>query len=160
MTSPVLPDGQCHCDKSYYFFVVHRNFSFFFLQLESIRSVHSSAKYAFHKFLANLFFFGIYPLGLSYKYNSLFNTNATCEPISVWYLLVVVLGTFLSPSEYWVLSNCFRLKPFISSVRSSNSHPDLLVTHPTHPLFQITPVLKTGLSLSEPLQLYKGYNAI
>ena len=28
------------------------------------------------------------------------------------------------------------------------------------PLFQITPVLKTGLSLSEPLQLYKGYNAI
>ena len=83
MTSPVLPDGQCHCDKSYHSFVVHRNFSFFFLQLESIRSVHSSAKYAFHKFLANLFFFGIYPLGLSYKYNSLFNTNATCEPISV-----------------------------------------------------------------------------
>ena len=28
------------------------------------------------------------------------------------------------------------------------------------PLFQITPVLNTGLSLSEPLQLYKGYNAI
>ena len=25
----------------------------------------------------------------------------------------------------------------------------------THPLFQITPVLNTGLSLSEPLQLYK-----
>ena len=50
---------------------------------------------------------------------------------------------------------------FISSVRSSYSHPDLLVTHhhPT-PLFQITPVLNTGLSLSEPLQLYKGFNAI
>ena len=48
--------------------------------------------------------------------------------------------------------------PFISSVRSSNSHPDLLLTQ--HPLFQITPVLNTGLSLSEPLQLYKGYNAI
>merc|ERR1712209_30298 len=48
-----------------------------------------------------------------------------------------------------------------SSVRSSNSHPDLLVIHPpTTPLFQITPVLNTGLSLSEPLQLYKGYNAI
>ena len=47
----------------------------------------------------------------------------------------------------------------ISSVRSSYSHPDLLVTH-HHPLFQITPVLNTGLSLSEPLQLYKGYNAI
>merc|ERR1712016_86159 len=45
-----------------------------------------------------------------------------------------------------------------SSVRSSNSHPDLLVTQ--HPLFQITPVLNNGLSLSEPLQLYKGYNAI
>ena len=51
---------------------------------------------------------------------------------------------------------------FISSVRSSNSHPDLLVitTTTTTPLFQITPVLNTGLSLSEPLQLYKGYNAI
>ena len=49
----------------------------------------------------------------------------------------------------------------ISSVRSSYSHPDLLVIHPpTTPLFQITPVLNTGLSLSEPLQLYKGYNAI
>ena len=35
----------------------------------------------------------------------------------------------------------------ISSVRSSNSHPDLLVTH-HQPLFQITPVLNTGLSLS------------
>merc|ERR1711873_39046 len=31
---------------------------------------------------------------------------------------------------------------------------------PPHPLFQITPVLNTGLSLSEPLQLYKGYDAI
>ena len=49
---------------------------------------------------------------------------------------------------------------FISSVRSSYSHPDLLLTHQQHPLFQITPVLNTGLSLSEPLQLYKGYNAI
>ena len=44
----------------------------------------------------------------------------------------------------------------VSSVRSSNSHPDLLVT----PLFQITPVLNTGLSLSLPLQLYNGYNGI
>merc|ERR1712240_298830 len=47
-----------------------------------------------------------------------------------------------------------------SSVRSSNSHPDLLLTQQHHPLFQITPVLDTGLSLSEPLQLFKGYNAI
>merc|ERR1712240_458039 len=49
-----------------------------------------------------------------------------------------------------------------SSVRSSYSHPDLLLitTTPTTPLFQITPVLNTGLSLSEPLLLYKGYNAI
>ena len=46
-----------------------------------------------------------------------------------------------------------------SSVRSSYSHPDLLLIH-HHPLFQITPVLNTGLSLSEPLQLYKGFNAI
>ena len=36
------------------------------------------------------------------------------------------------------------------------SHPDLLlIHHPTTPLFQITPVLNTGLSLSEPLQLYQ-----
>ena len=39
-----------------------------------------------------------------------------------------------------------------------------LIAIPTYywstPLFQITPVLNTGLSLSEPLQLYKGYNAI
>ena len=48
----------------------------------------------------------------------------------------------------------------ISSVRSSYSHPGLLVITTTTPLFQITPVLNTGLSLSEPLQLYKGYNAI
>ena len=51
---------------------------------------------------------------------------------------------------------------FISSVRSSYSHPDLLLTQQQqhHPLFQITPVLNTGLSLSEPLELYKGYHAI
>merc|ERR1712067_120145 len=48
-----------------------------------------------------------------------------------------------------------------TAVRSSYSHPDLLLIHPpTTPLFQITPVLNTGLSLSEPLQLYKGYNAL
>ena len=45
---------------------------------------------------------------------------------------------------------------FVSSVRSSYSHPNLLLT----PLFQITSVLNTGLSLSEPLQLYKGHKAI
>ena len=35
----------------------------------------------------------------------------------------------------------------VSSVRSSYSHPDLLLTRPPHPapLFQITPVLNTGL---------------
>merc|ERR1711902_364487 len=45
-----------------------------------------------------------------------------------------------------------------SSVRSSYSHPDLLLITTTTQLFQITPVLNTGLSLSEPLQLYKGYD--
>ena len=53
--------------------------------------------------------------------------------------------------------------PFISSIRSSYIHPGLLVittTTTNTPLFQITPVLNTGLSLSEPLQLYKGYNAL
>ena len=47
----------------------------------------------------------------------------------------------------------------VSAVRSSYSHPDLLLIQ-QHPLFQITSVLNTGLSLSEPPQLYKGYNAI
>ena len=51
-------------------------------------------------------------------------------------------------------------KVFFSSVRSSNSDPNLLVIQQYHPLFQITRVLNTGLSLSEPLQLYKGYNAV
>ena len=52
--------------------------------------------------------------------------------------------------------------PLFSSVRSSNSHPGLLLitSTTTTPLFQITPVLNTGLSLSEPLELYKGYNTI
>ena len=60
----------------------------------------------------------------------------------------------------YVKKNSFyhRHLSFISSVRSSYSHPDLLLI--TTPLFQITPVLNTRLSLSEPLQLYKGYNAI
>ena len=48
---------------------------------------------------------------------------------------------------------CGQYKAIFSSVRSSNSHPDLLVTH--HPLFQITPVLNTRSKLSEPLQLYQ-----
>ena len=50
----------------------------------------------------------------------------------------------------------------VSSVRSSNSHPNLLLIHhhpPTTQLFQITPVLvldnNIGLSLSESLQLYQ-----
>ena len=62
------------------------------------------------------------------------------------------------PKNTSVIKNVVVLYSFISSVRSSYSHPDLLLIH--HPLFQITPVLNTGLSLSEPLQLYKGYNAI
>ena len=49
---------------------------------------------------------------------------------------------------------------FISSVRSSNSHPDLLVIHQPTPLFQITPVLNTGLSLFEPLQLSKAITGL
>ena len=51
----------------------------------------------------------------------------------------------------WLNSYCHHI---ISSVRSSNSHPDLLLVQ--HPLFQITSVLNTGLSLSEPLQPYQG----
>ena len=57
----------------------------------------------------------------------------------------------------WGAQNIYS---FVSSVRSSYSHPDLLLIHHPPPLFQITPVLNTGLSLSEPLQLYKGNKAI
>ena len=56
----------------------------------------------------------------------------------------------------WMISCVTKRKcrwklSIVSSVRSSNSHPDLLLTH-QHPLFQITPVLNKnmGLSLSEP----------
>ena len=48
---------------------------------------------------------------------------------------------------------------FVSSVRSSYSHPNLLLTHPT-PLFQITPVLNfhflSHYSYIKALMLYKG----
>ena len=51
-----------------------------------------------------------------------------------------------------------NIAKFVSSVRSSKSHPDLLLIYPpTHPLFHITPVLNTGLSLSE---LYSYIKAI
>ena len=66
---------------------------------------------------------------------------------------------YSNPSLVWCILNSTKHQ-FISSVRSSNNHPDLLLTQHHHPLFQITPVLNTRLSLSEPLQLYKGYNAI
>ena len=71
-------------------------------------------------------------------------------------------GSGYSLSVQWVcVHKHAETHMIVSSVKSSNSHPDLLLIHPTtHPLFQITPVLNTGLSLSEPLQLYKGYNAI
>ena len=54
----------------------------------------------------------------------------------------------------------FSISIFISSVRSSYSHPDLLLIQPTPPpptthFFSNTPVLNTRLSLSGPLQLYQ-----
>ena len=55
-------------------------------------------------------------------------------------------------TNYHLWPSTLLILGFISSVRSSNSHPDLIVI--STPLFQITPVLNTGLSLSEPLQLY------
>ena len=70
--------------------------------------------------------------------------------------LTLVLKDTIRDGGSAVLYTAYTL---FSSVRSSYSHPDLLLIQ-QHPLFQITPVLNTGLSLSEPLQLYKGYNAI
>ena len=59
-------------------------------------------------------------------------------------------------SSTYTKHSCFYGRDIwiFSSVRSSNSHPDLLVIHhPSTPLFQIPPVHDTGLSLSESLQL-------
>ena len=96
--------------------------------------------------------------------------------LSLEHPLVLVCQLFLSCSRaFWKLFGSFlrvslwscgttlvllACKLIVSSVRSSYSHPDLLLITSSTPLFQITPVLNTGLSLSEPLQLYKGYNDI
>ena len=71
--------------------------------------------------------------------------------------LIILTKSFKNPGHDTPGGN----SDFVSSARSSYSHPDLLLITTT-PLFQITPVLdkNIGLSLSEPLQLYKGYNAI
>ena len=84
------------------------------------------------------------------------SAKATADP-SNFCTLGVIISSMGSVQALKSISNIIII---VSSVRSSYSHPDLLLIHPTHPLFQITPVLNTGLSLSEPLQLYKGYNAI
>ena len=80
-----------------------------------------------------------------------------------WYFI----GALFSLKKYFQQRVMNQISPtamlvyhLVSSVGSSNSHPDLLLTHQQHPLFQTTPVLNPGLKLSEPLQLYKGYNAI
>ena len=62
MTSPVLPDGQCHCDKSYHFFVVPWNFSF------SSRNV-SSRFNSLCPFLCEICV-----------------PQIPCEPFSLWYI--------------------------------------------------------------------------
>ena len=96
--------------------------------------------------------------------------------LKMWRNSICLGWKFLSESKLFVEGNwqflaicnfchpakrIFLPQYIVSSVRSSNSHPDLLLTQHHHqPLFQITPVLNTGLSLSEPLQLYKCYNAI
>ena len=81
------------------------------------------------------------------------------SPLTMPWLLALLLSSLLFTGERFLKLGVMKFE-FISSVRSSNSHTDLIVTHPDHPLFQITPVLNTGLSLSEPLQLYKGHKAI
>ena len=55
--------------------------------------------------------------------------------------------------------NPFEMHLFYQ-LRQELLQPSRPTTGPAPPLFQITPVLNTGLSLSEPQQLYKGYNAI
>ena len=73
-------------------------------------------------------------------------------------LVVVSWKPALKPK--WVKKNLSSKKHVLLAPSGA------LIAIPTYywpsstPLFQITPVLNTGLSLSEPLQLYKGYNAI
>ena len=56
---------------------------------------------------------------------------------------------------YWGSCNVLQGN-IISSVRSSNSHPDLLLIHPTLSDLACLPLYNNiGLSLSEPKQLYK-----
>ena len=87
---------------------------------------------------------------------------ATLRPFSLH--LNFIPYAYINNCGMAYIVHCLSVRFFpslVSSVRSSNSHPDLLVitSTTTTPLFQITPVLNTGLSLSE-LQRYKGYNAI
>ena len=82
------------------------------------------------------------------------------EPSTTWgeeYCTTKLMTTYEHPWQQ--MSTYEHLLALISSVRSSFSHPDLLLIHPPT-FFQITPVLNTGLTFSDPLQLYKGYNAI
>ena len=86
--------------------------------------------------------------------------------ISLSDLLCMRMGNYLLAYRNGSTTCTFFCSTFlacliISSGRSSYSHPDLLLIHhpPHHPLFQITLVLNTILSLSEPLQLYKGHKA-
>ena len=122
---------------------------------------------------------------LSYRHKTLFIVHKiqpcikeNSHSIASQSLLPVLVdwGTFLFSSSYSHFSSSWWTGDFFSShlpiltfpplgglgifssIRSFYSHPDLLLIQ--HPLFQITPVLNTGLSLSEPIQLYKGYNAI
>ena len=80
------------------------------------------------------------------------NVLSICRPRYSFLLLTIHLCVwpFNTNRDYFGL--WYKL---VSSVRSSNSHPDLLLTQQHQPLFQITPVLNTGLSLSGPLQLYQ-----
>ena len=74
-----------------------------------------------------------------------------------WTLPQSMCGLALTAHNYQLdVDVCILIyfKRIVSSVRSSNSHPDLLVIQLHQPLFQITPILNIGLSLSEPLQLY------
>ena len=71
-------------------------------------------------------------------------------------LMIYVHSKLMVVDDSAAIIGVLLFESLISSVRSSYSHPDLIVIQQQHPLFQITPVLNTGLSLSEPLQLYKG----
>ena len=77
--------------------------------------------------------------------------------LSMRYCLgVVPIAFILRNTTINDATNRFKICTILAPSGALIAIPTYYWSTTTHPLFQITPVLNTGLSLSEPLQLYKG----